>query len=269
MLSCQELSAQELSASIAAGEFEVFYQPRFSTDSMQVVALEALLRWEKCDNTQKVVSCLESAGLIKAATSAIIARVLQNTDRIRESIGFCPRMAINIPTLLLHDFEFFDRVIKSVDNAGVPHNMIEFEVTESSASTDLTSAIALSQSLLDIGFHIALDDFGMGFSGLFHLDMIPISTIKIDRHFINEIQHRNKRFSILKLIVGFSQAHNITCVAEGVETREQLSLVMDLGVHEVQGFLLAKPMHVDDVITFLRNYYFRKETLAQSRILLK
>lgn len=240
-------------SAIAAGEFCVYYQPRFSVTTRLPGAAEALLRWAtRPDISPDVfVPEMERNGHIEAATLFITESVCKHIRYLQSSLGFSPKIAINIPPALLCDNKFAGRLRALVDSYEVPPNLIEIEITESTLAHDFASVVNSATLLRTDGHDIALDDFGTGFSGLRYLDLVPASVIKIDRHFVSGLGSRKTCDMIVAAVAQMARDSGMITVAEGVETQSQLDHIARLGYNEAQGFLLGMPMPFDEFFTFL------------------
>jgi len=179
----------DLGRAIESGELRVHYQPLFSSISLFPEKVEALLRWDKYPICQ-VVEKLEQSGMIRDVTLFVIDTACSHMRRLQSSVGLMPKMAINIPPSLLTNKQFIDDARKTVEAHEILSRMIEFEITERSFVHDMELFGRTAMELIGEGFGVAIDDFGVGFSGLKILDMVPATTLKIDRHFIDGIGKR-------------------------------------------------------------------------------
>lgn len=256
------LSAKDMRRAVEAGEFLVHYQPRLSTHNLIPEAAEALLRWNRPVPLDKVILKLEQHGLIHDVTIFVITTVCSHMRKLQWSIGYSPRVSINVSPILFSDPLFMDEARRVIESNEIPPSMIEFEITESRVALDISAASKMSAELRKEGFLIALDDFGTGYSGLQYLDMIQATTLKIDRHFIDGLGKRAACDAIVSNVARLALDTGLSTVAEGVETREQLTTVAGMGYSEVQGFLLAKPMPFSELIGFM-NQFARRPDLEQ------
>lgn len=214
---------------------------------------------------------MEVNGYIEAITMFVAESVCKHIKYLHSSLGFSPKIAINVPPTLLCDKHFVTRLRKLFNSAacGVPPELIEIEITESTTAHDHTAVVNSASQLRSDGHDIALDDFGTGFSGLRNLDLIPASIIKIDRHFVNGLGERKTCDMIVASVARMARDSSMIAVAEGIETHAQLEHVTSLGYHEAQGFLLGKPMPPKAFFSFLaaRPQDPQKTQMAQPRIL--
>jgi len=144
-------------------------------------------------------------------------------------------------------------LISVIESSGVSPRRIDFEITETAVTFDFVRAQASVAALKAIGCGISLDDFGTGYSSLSHVHLLPLDKIKVDRSFVAEINHNGVAHKIVKSIAGLCADTDMTCTVEGVETREQLESLRELGCDLIQGYLFAKPMPAEAVAGYLAN----------------
>ena len=151
-------------------------------------------------------------------------------------------MAINLSARQLHDKQLVEKISQLIEKTGIAAEQLEFEITESVVMHDVESNLAIFEELKRRGASIAIDDFGTGYSSLSYLKRLPVDLLKIDRAFINPLPDSTDDLEIVKAII--SMAHNLgmTVVAEGVETRAQQNLLVELGCDQLQGFFISKPL---------------------------
>lgn len=244
---------QDISRCIAAGEFSVYYQPRFSVRTGVCVSAEALVRWVTRPESlpDLFISGMERNGCIGVITKFVIETVCRDIGALNEITGACPKISINIAPALFLDELFVIKLQDIISSQGIKPHQVELEITESSVLTDFDAVIRSAATLRAAGFELALDDFGTGLSSLHYLDMVPASVVKIDRHFISGIGVRRTSDYIVASIARLARDMGMLSVAEGVENPAQLSFVTDHGCDEVQGFLLARPMPFGDFMKFI------------------
>lgn len=247
----------EMARAIAAGEFSVYYQPRFAAGTLVPVSAEALVRWTARPDMSpdRFIPRLERNGAIEPLTMFVVATVCQDIHRLRNALGVNPKISINISPALFSKSLFADGLLDFISMNGIRPSMIEMEITESFVTHDLGAVVTSVTKLRDAGFEIALDDFGTGMSSLHYLDILPASTIKIDRHFVTGIGARPTCERIVASVLDMARAANVSTVVEGVETVAQLKYVSDLGCNEAQGFLLAHPMPFNDFLAFMLRHH--------------
>ncbi|MBS0419973.1 MAG: EAL domain-containing protein [Proteobacteria bacterium] len=229
------------------GEFRLYYQPKVTSGTGQIVGVEALLRWQ--DSEQRLISpaeflpLLESAGLMPATSAWVLNRAVCDCREWR-SKGLPPlRVAVNISPSELRRRQVARDILDAVgDLAGSGSWGIDVEITEGALSGDASSCVQSLRVLRAAGLRVAIDDFGTGFSSLARLSELPIDTLKIDQSFTRRLPSDLKNCTLVKSIIGLAQAFGMRTVAEGVESAEQLEYLARAGCDESQGYLHSRPL---------------------------
>ncbi|MET3808608.1 EAL domain-containing protein (putative c-di-GMP-specific phosphodiesterase class I)/GGDEF domain-containing protein [Nakamurella sp. UYEF19] len=223
-------------------EFELHYQPIVDTTTLARVGVEALVRWRhhgRLHPPAEWIPIAEQEGLMPA----IGLRVLRLAARDVPAIG-CP-IAVNVSARQLVDPEFVGNVLDTLRD--LPRHALILEITESSVMADLEQARTALMVFRDHGIRIAIDDFGTEYSSLSRLATVPFDILKIDRSFVTAVTSPHGR-SIVTAIHALARALGKTTVAEGVETREELRALTEIGCDRVQGFLTGRPIPLADLL---------------------
>jgi diguanylate cyclase (GGDEF)-like protein len=232
----------DLRQALQENQFEVFYQPQVDLRSRCVTAVEALLRWHHPDrgmvSPADFIPLAEEIGLIVP----IGAWVLRTACATVASWPGALRVAVNLSAAQLTGQDLVANVTKALRDAGLPADRLELEITESVMLNDTVATLATLHRLRDLGVHIALDDFGTGYSSLSYLRRFPFDRIKIDQSFVREMPRQPDCGAIVRAIAGLSSALGMATTAEGVETQEQLDLLVAAGCNDIQGFLFSRPV---------------------------
>ncbi|WP_373069420.1 EAL domain-containing protein [Sulfurimonas sp.] len=244
----------KLREAIKNKEFRVYYQPQINLTSKSVVGFEALVRWFDPDGSiispNKFIPIAEQTGLIIDIGKIILESVfLQAVQWQKDGRNF-DKIAINISTKQLKDHEFLSNVKDLLDKTNCDPSLIEFEITESFFIEDINEAVNILNDIKNMNISISLDDFGTGFSSLSYLKQLPISKLKIDKSFIDDIFTDDDDKTITQSIINLAKNMNLKVIAEGVETKEQEKFLEENGCELVQGFLYSKPLHVDKLKKF-------------------
>jgi EAL domain-containing protein (putative c-di-GMP-specific phosphodiesterase class I) len=182
----------------------------------------------------------------------VISTVVELLRPHRELLSSAPVcFTINFSGQSLHDEEFADYVIRSIETSRINPAVFCFELTESAAVASINDAEKLMQRLRKLGCGVALDDFGTGLSSLSYLRSMPVSMLKIDGSFVRDILRDERAESMVRAIAQLAHAMNITTVAEYVETEEIRTRIRALGVDYGQGFAIARPVPVGEVLEVL------------------
>lgn len=249
-----QISVQEVREAMARGEFTVWFQPKVDTLSLQPTGLEALARWRRADGSfvppDQFILLAEREGLIGELSHVLVAAALREAARVHQA-GFALKLAVNLSGLWLDDLNLPDIILTMAREAGIQPRDLVLEVTETGVMEDLTTALDVLTRLRLKGFGLSIDDFGIGYSSFEQLGRIPFTEMKLDRSFVNKGQQDPAARAILESSMGMAQKLGLVTVAEGVETPGELALVRELGCDNVQGYLVAKPMPVDALLTWL------------------
>jgi diguanylate cyclase (GGDEF)-like protein/PAS domain S-box-containing protein len=238
-----------LRRAIVRDEFELHFQPLFHLSTLEQTGFEALLRWRHPDtglmSPATFVPIAEETGLIVPIGGWVIREALRHAATWPNSF----RIAINVSVVQLRHPGFVETLRDAMQAARVSPERIEVEVTESALLDDSLSTKHVLHQLHKLGVNIALDDFGTGWSSLSYLNRHHFNRIKIDRSFVQGMSDpRNE--AIIEAIIGLGTRLGIVITAEGVETGDQVETLTELGCHEVQGFLLGRPMPGDEALRF-------------------
>jgi EAL domain-containing protein (putative c-di-GMP-specific phosphodiesterase class I) len=238
----------EVRTALVEDQLRVYYQPQVSLESGELVAVEALLRWEH--PTRGIVNAADFFEVVEDSDMvATVGRlVLEQGCRALASWPGSrpPRMAVNVSPRHFSLPGFGDAVRKVVAEHGVDPTMLELEVTESAILVDEASTQVLRE-LNDAGLRLAVDDFGTGYSSLRHLKMFPASTVKIDRTFVSGLGRDPVDDAIVRAVLGVAASLGLTTVGEGVETREQHDLLLALGCGLGQGYLYDHALPLEEI----------------------
>lgn len=250
----RELQAR-LDSAIGAGEFCFHYQGKFDTAQLRLVGLEALLRWDH--PRHGLVYPNEFIGLAEQ-THAIAALGNWGIDAAcRQLAQWCAAglpvvpVAVNVSARQLCQPHLPDFVLDCLRRHAIPAGLLELEVTESCCIDDMAQAAQGLRQLRALGLAISLDDYGTGHSGLSHVRMLPIHTIKIDRCFIRDVDSCGSDAVIVASTLALARGLGLQALAEGVENGEQLAQLRRLGCPQVQGFYLHRPAPASEVAALL------------------
>lgn len=233
-------------------EFELYYQPQLDISQGAISGFEALLRWKNSElgtvSPMKFISIAEATQLIIPIGEWVLkeaCRFLSNLEKMGNK-GF--KISVNISMLQLLQDDFAHMVIDTIETAGLDPRQVELEITESILMESYEVIAGKLKLLRARGVGIALDDFGKGYSSLNYLKNLPITTLKVDKSFIDTISSSSKERSLTDLIVKMGRAMDLCVVAEGVETQEQMDYLIRHKCHKVQGYLIGKPIQEVDII---------------------
>jgi diguanylate cyclase (GGDEF)-like protein len=239
----------ELRAAIANEEFELHYQPQVDVYG-RLAGLEALLRW---NNRAKgalapgvFIPVAEATGLIVPLGAWALRRAcLQCRDWMDRGLAV-PPVAVNVSAVQLTQADLPAHVKQCLEEASLAPAQLELEITESSFLSNSAETNELIERIRALGVRISIDDFGTGYSSLSYLHRLPIDRLKIDRSFVRDINNTSGgTASVVRAIVAMAHSLDVSVVAEGVETRDQLDAIREAGCDYVQGYFFYKPLAVD------------------------
>ncbi|HJV51244.1 MAG TPA: EAL domain-containing protein [Noviherbaspirillum sp.] len=230
-------------------EFVVYYQPKVDLASGQIIGAEALVRWRHPHlgliSPGQFIAVAEQSGIIRQIGSWVLRETCrQNRAWQMAGLGLIP-IAINLSPVQLHQEGFLDEVINTLGELDLPHDCLEFEVTESVAIHGEEKAIAWLTTLKEMGVRLSIDDFGTGYSSLSYLKRLPIDTIKIDQSFVRDITTDPYDAAIIEAIIRMAHTLRLEVIAEGVETADQLNFLRERRCDKVQGYYYSEPMPAD------------------------
>lgn len=227
----------------------VHYQPKVDATG-QCIGLEALARWNSpiLGNVSPVVfiPIAEEYRMVSRLTDLIIQKVCaQIANWTKAGLPSVP-VAINISLIDFSQTDFMSKLVKYLADFNVKPPQIELELTETSLEANQAHSLKLMQTLQSWGFTISVDDFGVGYSNIARLADYPINKLKLDRSLISQVTSSTRQKSLVKAVHVMCEELDIKCVAEGVETQEQVAIMTQMGCKEFQGFYFAKPMPAEN-----------------------
>lgn len=260
--------SNDLHDALARDELVLHYQPVIDLATGRMRGVEALTRWHHPSHgpvsPAKFVTVAERTGLAAALDLWVLNRVRRDASELRDAM---PGMyvTVNISAAHLSDPGVEDAVVSALRPGGLSAGELVLEVTESAMMDNLDQARAILERLKAHGVRSAIDDFGTGYSSLRYLNRLPASIIKIDRSFIENITEDNDALAITSSVIRLARRMRITTIAEGVETREQLTLLRQLGCNAVQGFLFSpavSPADLPEIVARLADWDFGAELIG-------
>ncbi|KDE39258.1 diguanylate cyclase/phosphodiesterase (GGDEF & EAL domains) with PAS/PAC sensor(s) [Nitrincola lacisaponensis] len=247
----------ELKKAVEHQQFCLLYQPQMDIRDQQIVGAEALLRWQRSENELiapgAFMSTLESSGLIRPLGEWIMQEALRQQASWAQQ-GVCLQMGINVSPVQLEQGKILDQLERMVADAGCDRSSVCIEITESLAIKKPLMVAKTLSSIREAGYKVALDDFGIGFSSLEYLLRFSFDILKIDRAFIWNLAQGSKEQAIVRALAPLCQSLGLKTVAEGVETRQQYDLLSSIGVDQVQGYMLSRPVTADAVTELISDF---------------
>ncbi len=252
-----EVEAQlivDLKQALNNDEVTVVYQPKFSFTENKVTACEALARWHHPRMggipPSKFVLLAEEEGLIDQLLRNILKRVFMDMESFLAE-GIDVAVSINVSADNLCNMDIITEIMNGTKKHNLDLNKIMLEVTETAIMKDPEEAIKYLVMLNSVGVRLSLDDFGTGNSSFVYLKHLPISEIKIDRTFTQDMMKMSNDLRIIDATIHLAKSCGISVVAEGVETKEQFEKLRDEGCDVIQGYYISKPLQYNDFVQFM------------------
>jgi diguanylate cyclase (GGDEF)-like protein/PAS domain S-box-containing protein len=248
----------ELHEAIKNNEFSLVYQPQLDLASNRMIGAEALLRWRNTNLGQVppnvFIPIAEESGLISEIGDWVLNEAIKQAGRWRDQIPRPFIVAINISGFQFRNSLLADSISTLLRKHGLESGDIEIEVTETVAMHDMAYSIEQMQTLSNAGIHLAMDDFGTGFSSLSALKKFPINKLKIDKSFIDDMLTDDDNSAIVDAVITLAKTLKLRTVAEGVESDSQLKMLRNKGCHAIQGYLFSKPVSADEMLKLSKEY---------------
>ncbi len=238
-----------LRSALHNGEITVYYQPRVDMETSGMNGMEALVRWKHpvfgLVSPAQFIPIAEETGLIVPIGEWVLREACRQNAEWRAE-GIAPiRISVNLSSIQFRSSDLEETVGSALEDAGLPADGLELEVTESLLMDDPKEAAAILGRLQSRGVHVSIDDFGTGYSSLAYLKSFPVNSLKIDRTFISDVTGNPNDAAITTAIILMGHSMNLKVVAEGVETESQLAFLKVLQCNEVQGYFFSPPVPAD------------------------
>ncbi|MGR9116593.1 MAG: EAL domain-containing protein, partial [Gammaproteobacteria bacterium] len=236
----------KLRQAIGNGALSIHYQPRRATDSLAIVGVEALARWNDPEEgpiaPSEFIPLAEECGLIAAIDEWVLETACREmlTWCLNPKINF--QLAVNLSPAQFIREDLYEVISGVLHRTGFPGHRLELEITESLFGPGSIDPCKILERLRDLGIELSIDDFGTAYSSLSRLKQLPLHTLKIDRSFIRDLGKDPDDETLVRTIIAMAHNLNLMVVAEGVETEAQYGYVKQYGCDTVQGFLFGKPV---------------------------
>ena len=241
---------QDLRLALAEGEFELYYQPQYRAGTHLIRGAEALIRWNHPVRgilmPGDFLDVAEDSGLIEEIGAWVLSTAAGHIAQglvAGDAEDF--HISVNVSARQLRSGDFVEGVRSVLSRPGVSPRNLELEITESVLIEDLETSMAVLQRIADLGVEIVIDDFGTGYSSFTYLKQLPISTLKVDKSFLQGVPAGEKDSRLLKALIQMARNMDFLVVVEGVETAEQADACCRFGADVLQGFFYARPMPLE------------------------
>jgi len=246
-VSVKRLSLErDMHKALETDQFLLYFQPQVDVVSGQIVAVEALIRWQHPElgliSPAEFVAVAEETGLIVPIGTWVADKACAMLKSWHDDGFGGLRMAINLSALQVEHKSFVDVITRVLHKYQLNAHHLEVEITENLIMQDMENAISKLAELSSLGIKIAVDDFGTGYSSLSYLQKLPIDTVKIDRSFVHEIESDEDETPIVDAIIAMAKGLKLNLIAEGVETEQQMNYLRARGCSDMQGYFYGPPL---------------------------
>jgi len=236
------------------GEFRLYYEPQVDARGT-LRGLEVLLAWEHATlgriPASEFIPIAEETGLIVGIGSWVLGEACRQVAAISGAGSRPVKVAVNVSAVQFGRTDFVQTVLAALEQSGLPPDRLELELTESLVMRDAIAATRRMAELRALGVAISIDDFGTGYSSLSYLRRLPVSALKIDRSFLEEVPAPDGTLPLVQAIVALAHNMGLSVIAEGVETREQFALLRSAGCDLMQGYLFGEAAPADKIGSLL------------------
>jgi EAL domain-containing protein (putative c-di-GMP-specific phosphodiesterase class I)/GGDEF domain-containing protein len=243
---------QDLRQAIGRDQFLLHFQPVVDLSTGTAVGAEALLRWRHPErglvSPAAFIPLLEESGLMEEVGLWVLNTACREARAWRDQGLTGLKMAVNLSARQLQDPALDRVIVRTLERHGLPPESLELELTETATMEDADRTRQLFGDLRALGVSVAIDDFGAGYSSLSYLKNLPFSKLKIDREFVTDVNQRRDSAAICRALVELAHGLEITVLAEGVETREEVDALQALGCSMFQGFFFSRPLPAADFV---------------------
>ncbi|VHR75626.1 signaling protein [Clostridioides difficile] len=245
----------DIKIALVKNQFEVYYQPKFSLVTGEMIGSEALIRWNHPEHgfisPAVFIPIAEKSKLILKIGRFVFERVCNDLSEWKKQGKKIVPVSINLSRVELYQPDIVKFINKTIQMYNLSSDLIEIEITETVAINELNILKNVLNELRKYGFSISMDDFGTGYSSISCLRDMPIDILKLDKSFLGGIEHDERSRNIAKSIVSLAKSLDLVVIIEGVESKEQAELMKQFGCDLVQGFYFARPMPAKNFLDLL------------------
>ncbi|MCL9657185.1 EAL domain-containing protein [Pseudomonas protegens] len=250
-------------------ELSLHYQPKIHLASGQVVGAEALIRWfspqQGWISPAQFIPVAEDSGLINRISQWVVGEATRQS-RAWQQAGLAPiRLSVNLSANDFRQPQLLQQLQHALRDSALDPTLLELEITEGVLMQNVEATLATLQAIKALGVRLAVDDFGTGYSSLSYLRKFPVDVLKIDQSFIHGLSHEPKDAALVSAIIQLGRSLNLSIIAEGVETQEQLAFLKQQGCEEGQGFYFSKALPADSFARLLRAQASQQQVVDHDR----
>ena len=237
----------KMSKAMASRNFQLYYQPQFDAKTKELRGFEALLRWYDSDlgwiSPEQFIPLAEETHLVVPLGDWVMTTALATIKEWEMKFSFNGIMSVNVSPVQFVQEDFIEKLFKKIEKSRIDKKHLEIEITEGVLIDNVEDTISKLNKIREQGVGLSLDDFGTGYSSLRYLQLLPLTTLKIDKSFISNIAEKDGfEAKLTESIISLVSKMGLNTIAEGVENEEQLKMIQKFNCRTIQGFLLGKPM---------------------------
>lgn len=237
----------KMSKAMASRNFQLYYQPQFNAKTKELRGFEALLRWYDSDlgwiSPEQFIPLAEETHLVVPLGDWVMTTALATIKEWEMKFSFNGIMSVNVSPVQFVQEDFIEKLFKKIEKSGIDKKHLEIEITEGVLIDNVEDTISKLNKIREQGVGLSLDDFGTGYSSLRYLQLLPLTTLKIDKSFVSNIAEKDGfEAKLTESIISLVSKMGLNTIAEGVENEEQLKMIQKFNCRTIQGFLLGKPM---------------------------
>ncbi|MDP2247217.1 MAG: EAL domain-containing protein [Nitrosomonadales bacterium] len=240
---------------IKNNEFELHFQPKASFASGMLTGMEALIRWNSpihgLVSPSKFIPIAEESILIEQIGEWVLEEACIQSTNLYKATGEILPVSVNISPRQFYNPKLINMIDAVLNKTGLHPSCLEIEITEGTLVNQTSKFTTILKNLKALGIKLAIDDFGTGYSSMGYLKNFPIDHIKIDQSFVRDLEIDHANQAILRAIVALGKNLGLGVIAEGIETQLQKNFLAAIGCDQMQGYLLSKPLSMDDLIKFI------------------
>ena len=247
-----------LRIAIKEEQFSVYYQPQINIFNNQLTGMEALVRWQHPNlgvvSPIDFIPLAEDLGLIVEIDRIVMKQAMKQFSTWSEHGLYPGKLSLNLAMQQLQQNDFISNLFNTMKECDFQKGWLELEVTETQVMNNPMHSIKKLQEISDNGISISIDDFGTGYSSLAYLKKLPLSKLKIDKSFVDDIPNDEDGMAIIRAIIALAKSLNLGLIAEGVETEVQKDFLLENGCECVQGYIYSKPLPSHEMTKFLETF---------------
>lgn len=247
----------DLRLALQRNDMRVVYQPQFSLKDQSLTGVEVLVRWKHRKlgfiPPDVFIPIAEDYGLSPMITEQVFRMATEQLVGAGLLGKQIPRVSINISAVEFNSPMLFRTLTQTIEKHPQLSPFLQIEITETATLANLQHSASAIEQLHSSGIQFSIDDFGTGYTSLTMLKDLPVNEIKIDRSFVHDMMHQSRVAAIVKGVISMAKSFDLTVVAEGIENQSQIDVLTEMQCNEVQGYHLALPMPLDELIVLIRN----------------